>query len=284
VCFNPIAVGQFDQATVFDMTKHFGNPLNASIAYNSGFFETSELIFVSRVIGDSMQPGEILTLEPTSNCQLRPLHSTYVNPSPIALSIDGSFVNSDEALYWQLQGDATTTTSAALFRWDVQKKKATNVSLTLSNGSKWSAMGLAQPTHDYYSYGLLADQVPGASHFNMRLVYLDPLVEFYNRTFAGISPTSWMTLIYPYDIIIMSRLDTNGYVHFSIVRTSPPTFPPQRVAQKERHVVEQKERHRVDDDRRPSSNHTRLQACPRKQPKQLFFFFFVSQVTDLLFV
>ena len=56
-------------------------------------------------------------------------------------------------------------------------------------------MGLAQPNNNLFSYGLLADQVPGANNYTMRLIDIDvssnTMTEYDRHTFTGAAPSDW---------------------------------------------------------------------------------------------
>ena len=137
VCFNIFLPGQVQAVSLLNLTSSFGNPLGATFASNSGYFPSSQYLFVSRVIGDAANPGEILTLQPSSSgsCKLKPITSVYIAPEPIGLSLDGLFALSNDRLYWETNHAANS--AAQLYQWDAASQRAINVSFSLAPGSLW---------------------------------------------------------------------------------------------------------------------------------------------------
>lgn len=94
-------------------------------------------MFVSRLIGDTLRPGELLTFDVTNQCTLKPFTSVFLSPAPVALSLDSTFSLSNNEIYWQTDGDATSGEPARIYQWDAQRSRATNLSLPLNRGSRW---------------------------------------------------------------------------------------------------------------------------------------------------
>lgn len=64
------------------------------------------------------------------------------------------------------------------------------------------------------------------------LVYLNPIVPYYSRTFSsGNAPTASQSVDSVYGFTVLSSRDRNNIHHFDLVRTSPPPLPPHLAAQ-----------------------------------------------------
>jgi hypothetical protein len=146
----------FTDSGVFNLTRHFQNPLAADVATSVGVDEQSLRVFVTR--RSSPAVADVLVLDIVSGCTLRPFTQTFVSPNPIAPRVQTVTQNNFARYFWATQPDGD---SGLLFKWDLSASPTIGtLDLGLHANDVIAPIGFAEPHSLNEAYGIIVSQRP----------------------------------------------------------------------------------------------------------------------------
>lgn len=165
LCHNPFYPNLLGSYGVFNLTRHFANPLGVDVATHVGIDETTERLFVSRKRSGSGREdaADVVVLQLDPSCGFVADNRVYVQPQPVSLSVLEAMNNGGAFLYWPMSPDGATGPDGRLYRWDLQAPTVANVSLGLALGDEIAPVGFAETLVQMAFYGVIVSQTPGDS-------------------------------------------------------------------------------------------------------------------------
>lgn len=165
ICHNPFYPNMLGSYGVFNLSRHFDNPLGVDVATHVGIDENTERLFVSRKRSGSGREdaADVVVLQLDPSCGVVQDNRVYVQPQPVSLSVLEAMNNAGAFLYWPMAPDAASGPGGRLYRWDLQAPTVANVSLGLALGDEIAPVGFAETLVQMSFYGVVVSQTPGAS-------------------------------------------------------------------------------------------------------------------------
>lgn len=165
VCHNPFHPNMLGSFGVFNLSRHFTNPLGVDVATNVGVNEQTERIFVSRRRANSSpdEAADVVVLQLDPSCGLIADNRVFVQPQPVSISLLEAQNNAGAFLYWPMSPDPSSGPGGRLYRWDLSSSGVANVSLDLGAGDVIAPVGFAATLVQMAFYGVVVSQTPGDS-------------------------------------------------------------------------------------------------------------------------
>jgi hypothetical protein len=165
LCHNPFYPNLLGAYGVFNLSRHFNNPLGVDIATHVGVNEQTERMFVSRRRANSSpdEAADVVVLQLDASCGLIADNRVYVQPQPVSISVLEAMNNAGAFLYWPMSPDPSSGPSGRLYRWDLAGTGVANVSLDIGGNDVIAPVGFAETLVQMAFYGVVVSQTPGDS-------------------------------------------------------------------------------------------------------------------------
>jgi hypothetical protein len=137
----PIMLGAFG---VFNLSRHFTNPLGVDVATNVGVNEQTERMFVSRRRANSSpdEAADVVVLQLDASCGLIADNRVFVQPQPVSISVlEAHEQRRRLPLLAHEPRPVVSGPGGRLYRWDLAGSGVANVSLDHRRGRRCNCAG-----------------------------------------------------------------------------------------------------------------------------------------------